>query len=113
MACDCTPLLEEILREVRELRTSLQPQKLTSTDIENLRRLLPAVGGLVGSEPFRVWEILIDPGIAAISPDGPSSTGTLLARASAARATVDGYMVERVGKLHNATTWRVVRGAGP
>ena len=91
---DVAGLLRDILDELRAVRAALgtgrQLQPVPDADRELLRQLLPAIGGLVGSSPFRVAEILADAGIRAVLGSlSPSGVGALLARLQARPASMD------------------------
>jgi hypothetical protein len=104
----CHAILAQILDELRAIRDELRLKKCNPRDVELLGRLLPAIGGYLGSEPFRVWEALIDPAIEALAGSA-ARLGGLLQRAAADDLVIDGLQVERLGRIHNATQWRVTR----
>jgi hypothetical protein len=101
-------VLERLQQDVSRILAILQPKKCSQADLEQLGRLIPAIGGYLGDRPFSVWELLIDPALAAIAPS-PSGTGTLLSRAQSDRVEIDGLQVEKLGRIHNATKWRLTR----
>lgn len=110
--------LQQDVRRVLDLVDDGRPaRRLAPADRELLERLLPATGGLVGSEPFAVVDVLEE----AATPAGaglrvvlgpldrwtPKRLGKLLARG--AGIAVDGYRVERLGGSDRAgVLWRVV-----
>jgi hypothetical protein len=106
---DCQTMLCNILCEIRELRAILKPRKCSDADVKILQKLLPAIGGVFGSNPVTVREILSDRAIRTLFPGGPGSLGNLLARAAADAANIDGYLVQRVGIEHAAVLWGVCR----
>jgi hypothetical protein len=106
--------LRDILDELRLIRQAIERPRpessLSRTDRETLTRLLPAIGGAVGSELFSSAEIcehdaaglrLVCAGLTV------KQLGRLLARA--ADQPISGYMVLRESKEAGAVLWRVVQ----
>ena len=87
-----------------------QPRsRLSRADRELLRRILPAIEGVKGSDDFTSAEIVHhdDPRLGVVF-DGWSAgrLGKLLKRA--AGVVIDGRMVERIGTEANAIIWHLV-----
>jgi hypothetical protein len=101
--------IDEIKDALRRILAILRPQKCSAKDLELLAKILPAIGGYLGDKPFSVWELMIDPALAAIMPT-PAGLGSLLARAVYDQVVVDGLQVEKLGRIHNATKWRLTCG---
>ena len=107
--------LDEILDEIRALRYAVEHPTPRSTlsreDRALLTRLLPAIGGAVGSELFNSAEICGEYDAAALrlvcAGLSARQVGRLLRRA--AGTPIAGYLVERVGLEAGAVLWRVVR----
>jgi hypothetical protein len=104
-------LLRELLTEVRGLRADLRERQATSlsrADRALLARLLPAIGGALGSEPFPSRDLpTASPGLRVVLRGvSAKQIGRLLSRAEG--VPIDGYIVERCGIEINVTLWRVV-----
>lgn len=105
-------LLEVLIAEVQGLRQDLRRDRrsdrtLSRTDRDQLERLLPAVGGAVGSEPFTVAEALELPAVRAVLRSMPAAqVGQLLQRARG--VPIHGLVVERVGYELQCRLWRLV-----
>jgi hypothetical protein len=103
---------DALLIEIRDclfrIERRLASREITDNDDAVLRRLLPAIKGAIGSDVFVVAELLKDPVFQEIT-DGMSckAIGGLLGRACDA-GEFQGLTVERLGREHNATLWRVV-----
>jgi hypothetical protein len=92
--------VDQRLEAIETRLNSLPPQRH-----DEVRRLIPALVGAVGSETFTATDPLEYPAVlSAISrPLTPESLGQLLGRA--AGHVIDGYRIERLGRGR----WRVVR----
>jgi hypothetical protein len=116
------PLLE-LLREIRdelralrgELATGRSPSSaLNRSDRARLARLLPAIAGVLGSEPFACRD-LVD---ADAAPALQLVTAGLEARAlgclfgRAAGQGIDGYVIDRAGNELHRRLWSVLRAPG-
>jgi hypothetical protein len=104
----------ELLDEIRALRAELARQQgqstLTRADRAVLAKLLPAIGGVFGSEPFLSSEVCEhdEPGLRLVCTGiSIRSLGRLLRRA--AGVAVDGYMITRVAVEAGAVLWSVRR----
>ena len=101
--------LREELRQLRMLVERLQPRRpaLSRADRDVLAKLLPAIGGAFGSEPFASRDVLSAAGVRVVVRGlSPKRIGKLLSRA--AGSPVDGFMVERCGLEINVALWRVM-----
>jgi hypothetical protein len=114
--CGSSALLEKIFGELRELRAEvaeiralLRPRRCSSADIETLGRLLPAIGGKFGSDFFTTKGILSVAAIREVTRKSIGAVGALLSRASADALSIAGLIVERVGREHGSTVWRVLQ----
>jgi hypothetical protein len=98
--------LREMRREHDELRADRRPRgRCSREDLQTLRKLLPAIGGARGSEPFTTEDLGQNLAIRALVAHlSARQLGRLFLRAVA----VDGYAVERVGLDRNRALWRVV-----
>ena len=111
--------LRELLTRIdAKLDLLLQRQRrrvptLTREDRERLARLLPAIGGALGSEPFLARDLfetnkdglrVVLRGLTTIR------IGLLLQRAEG--QPVDGYLIERAGVELHTGLWRVVQVPG-
>jgi hypothetical protein len=102
-------LVEGQRRIVQLLERDRRPSPLSRGDRTILARLLPAIGGALGSEEFTSRDL------ACHSASGlrlvlrrlsAKSIGRLLARADG--VPIDGWLVERCGVEINVALWRVV-----
>jgi hypothetical protein len=108
-------LLRELITEVRGLRADLARDRrpvtsLSRSDRTVLARLLPAIGGVVGSELF-VTRDLFESDAAALQLVlrglNAKQVGRLLRRGEG--QAIDGYVIQRDGTELHAVLWRVVR----
>src|SRR4030095_16756251 len=86
---------------------------LTRPDRTLLARLLPAMAGALGSEPFASRDLVSDssPGLRLVLRDlSVKQIGRLLSRAES--IPIDGWRVERYGIEINVVLWRVVAVSG-
>lgn len=104
-------LLETLIAEVRGLRADLvrdrRPRRdLSRADRDRLSRLLPAIAGAFGSEPFTVNELLERPAVQVVA-DGlaPAALGQLLQRARS--VPLHGYVVESDSTELHRRVWRL------
>jgi hypothetical protein len=119
---DVLELLRELIAEVKGLRADLSVRgqvlncpradisSLSRADLALLGRLLPAIGGALGSEAFLARDLfehesaalrLVRRGLNA------KRIGRLLHRAEG--HAIDGYLIERAGVELGAILWRVVQ----
>lgn len=104
-------LLETLIAEVRGLRADLARERrprqaLRRADVARLSRLLPAIVGAIGSDPFTVNEVLELPAVRAVAADlAASACGQLLQRA---RGRAIGGLVVIADSLElNRRVWRI------
>ena len=81
---------------------------LTRADRDVLTRLLPAIAGALGSEPFASRDLRgAAPGLRVVLRGmSPKQIGRLLSRAEG--TPIEGWLVERCGTEINVTLWRVL-----
>ncbi len=101
----------QVRDELRGLRRDFAANRsgrLSADDRELLARLLPAIGGARGSEPFCTRDIADEhPELRQIIGKlSIKQLGRLFARAE--HIDVDGYLVQRAGVEINVVLWRVV-----
>ena len=106
-------LLRELVTEVRGLRADMRQQRrpaatLSRDDRAVLSRLLPAIAGALGSEPFTSRDLpYASPGLRVVLHDMTvKQIGMLLSRAEG--VPIEGWIVERCGIEINVTLWRVL-----
>lgn len=106
-------LLEAQLDLLRQLLQAVtQPARGVSTlsrgDRERVARILPAVAGALGSEPFASRDLAADVPALRVVLRGLSvkQIGRLLSRAEG--VPIDGWILERCGKEINVALWRVL-----
>jgi hypothetical protein len=103
----------DVLTELRAIRVALElrrPSPLTRADRDRLATLLPAVGGVYGSEPFSSRDLVEDsrPAVRLVVRGlGAKQIGRLCARADG--IPIDGLMVQKQGVEFQVTLWRIVR----
>jgi hypothetical protein len=109
--CHCCLL---VLAEVRSLRAELAAMRtarvLCRADRQALARILPAIGGAMGSDLFVAREVVRhDSSAVQVALDGMNakSLGRLFLRADG--IAIDGYVVQREGAELNCALWRVVQ----
>jgi hypothetical protein len=103
--------LQEIKRLVLQVLEGQQQRKpsLARTDRTRLERILPAVAGALGSEPFTSRDLAADrsPALRVVLRNlSAKSIGKLLARAEGLE--IGGWLIKRCGVEINVTLWRVV-----
>jgi hypothetical protein len=115
-------LLRELLGEVKGLRLDLRKPvtdrgrvSLSRADRELLGRLLPAIGGVFGSEPFLARDLFEHDSAAAAlrlvsAALKPRQLGRLFQRA--VDIPISGYMVVRAGDELHTRLWRVLEVPG-
>lgn len=113
-------LLRELVVEVRGLRSDLGRDRkarfsatLSRADCAVLSRLLPAIGGALGSEPFLARDLFDHESAAlrlVLSGLNAKRIGRLFQRGDG--QAIDGYLVERAGDELHTTLWRVVEVLG-
>jgi hypothetical protein len=106
--------IKENTAAVRELslRKEIPPRaeeySLSRADLALLGRLLPAIGGALGSEPFLARDLFASAAVRLVlSGLNTRQIGRLLRRAEG--HTIDGYLIERVTVELGAILWRVVQ----
>ena len=103
-------ILIEVREELRALRRDLAARsgRLSPDDRELLGRLLPAIGGARGSEPFAARDLAEEhPELAPIIGGlSNKALGRLLARAQGSE--INGYLAQHVGVEINVGLWRIV-----
>jgi hypothetical protein len=109
-------LLRELLAGQREIiarlstvsdRQQVPPSSLSRDDRKLLMRLLPAIGGALGSEVFTSRDLACHAAPRLVLRGrSAKSIGKLLARADG--RPIEGWIVERVGSEINVALWRVV-----
>ena len=104
-------LLRDVLDELRglctDLRTHGQRALLTRRDLATLRKLLPAIVGALGSEPFASRDLCTSPATHVVLRGlNVKQIGRLLARAEG--IPIDGHVVDRCGVEINVALWRVL-----
>jgi hypothetical protein len=108
---DMLALLHEINAKL-DVLLARQRRPLTRADRVILGRLLPAIAGALGSEPF-VTRDLFDgemPALRLVTRGlTPRQAGRLFGRAERRRQAIDGYIVQRDGSELHAALWRIVR----
>jgi hypothetical protein len=112
-----TAAIETNTMELRGLREALtrdrRPSPLSREDRTRLTKLLPAIGGVVGSELFLVHE-LFESGSAALRVAlrgmNAMQVGRLLRRAVG--VPIGGLLVEREATEAGVVLWRVVQVSG-
>jgi hypothetical protein len=108
-------LLRELVEQVKGLRADLSRDRrpsltLTRADRALLARLLPAIGGALGSDLFTARELLKhDSAALRLVTVGLNAKqlGRLLKRGEG--HVIDGYLIQREGLELHAVLWRVVR----
>ena len=106
--------LAAMAAELATLRARLDAQqqpraRLSRVDRELLRRLLPAIVGVFGSDPFTSAEVVHHhaPGLRLLFEGWSAGRlGKLLKRG--AGVVIDGLIVDRIGTEANAIVWHVV-----
>ena len=106
MTDDHLTVLVQILAELRRIRQAVEPRPQPANEAALLSKLLPAIGGRFGSNPFRTKELFEDPAIAELLRGFSSGkAGCLLAKF--AGIPVEGYLLDRVSTEHSAALWVV------
>jgi hypothetical protein len=102
--------LHALTSAVRELQADLRPRRagtLARADRRVLSAVLPALVGVVGSEPFTVSEALEHDAVRlVVGARTAIQMGRLLRRATG--VVIDGLVIERVGDEARRVLWRVV-----
>jgi len=110
-------VLRELVAEVRGLRSDLAQRHaptptptLSRADCDRLSRVLPAISGVYGSQPFACRDLVDEdapPALRLVTAGMDArSIGSLFARA--VDHVVDAYLVERCGDELHARLWRVL-----
>lgn len=100
--------IEAKLDEILKLLT--RQRALSREDLRALARMLPAIGGALGSEPFLARDLIAsDNRSVRLVVQGYSSKrlGKLFMRAAGQQ--VDGYVVEEAGEELRVVLWRVLK----
>jgi hypothetical protein len=107
-------LLRELVAEVRGLRADQRERRpassLSRADRAVLARLLPAAGGVFGSEPFLTRDLFESDSAAltlVLRGLNVRQVGRLFRRGEG--QAIDGYMIQRDGKELNAILWRILK----
>ena len=109
------PVQQAILAELKAIRALLEQHarrpapSLSRHDRAVLARVLPAIAGARGSEPFAFTsrDLRAAPALhVALRGFSVKQIGRLLARAE--NIPIDGWIVQRCGTEINVTLWRVV-----
>lgn len=106
-----TALLGEILATLHAIQHLLErqrPASLSRADRDLLSRLLPAIAGALGSEPFASRDLPdASPGIRVVLGDlSVKQIGRLLSRAEG--VPIEGRIIQRCGVEINVALWRVL-----
>jgi hypothetical protein len=107
---DAQPILDQILKELREIRQLLEPKqpvRCTEIDREILVIVLSVAVAIFGSKVWTVQELLRHPDASALSFGNPQGIGNSLARAAIAGASIEGLRVQNMGRQSNKTFWMV------
>lgn len=103
-----------VLEELRAIRTALEDRppapSLNRTDRALLARLLPAAGGVFGSEPFLTRDLFESekPAVKLVLRGLNARQVGRLFRRGAGQA-IDGYTIQRDGEELNAVLWRIFK----
>jgi hypothetical protein len=107
-------LLRELVTEVRGLRADQRERRpvssLSRADRAVLVRLLPAAGGVFGSEPFLTRDLFESDAAAVklvLRELNVRQVGRLFRRGEG--QAIDGYMIQRDGEELNAILWRILK----
>jgi hypothetical protein len=113
-------LLRTLIDEVKGLRADLaarvhdtNPGSLCRADLARLGRLLPAIGGALGSAVFLARDLFEHESAAlrlVLRGLNAKRVGRLLQRAEG--QVVNGHLVERAGVELNTALWRVLQAPG-
>jgi hypothetical protein len=108
-------LLRELVTEVRGLRADQRERRpvsaLSRSDRALMARLLPAAGGVFGSEQFLTRDLFESEAAAVkLVTRGLNvrQVGRLFRRGEG--QAIDGYMIQRDGAELNAILWRILKG---
>jgi len=83
---------------------------LARGDRDHLRRIVPALAGAYGSDPWLGAEAVHHPMLAVLIGGWTAARlGKLLARFVKAGGAIDGYLVEAIGREGNAVLWHVLK----
>lgn len=106
-----------VLDALRAIRAALEqrprPSHLTRGDRDRLAAILPAAGGVFGSELFLTRDLFASEAAAlrlVLRGLNPMQVGRLFRRADG--QAIDGYLMQRVGCELNTALWRIVRVHG-
>jgi len=106
-----TDILLEILDRVRRIEDRMEPRQTAEDadeDMSLLKRLLPALGGKYGPSTFVTAELFSDEVLRVLIGDrSRHQIGNLFGRFVG--IPIDGYVLNRSGKEHNARLWVVER----
>ena len=107
-------LLRELVTEVRGLRADLRERRaaasLSRGDRALLARLLPAAGGVFGSEPFLTRDLFESDSAAltlVLRGLNVRQVGRLFRRGEG--LAIDAYMIQRDGVELHAILWRILK----
>jgi hypothetical protein len=100
-------LLREMNARLERIELRLSTRRVSRDDYSILMKLLPAVGGRIGSDYFTTAQLLADPVFKALLEElNARQVGKLLRRS--VDVDVDGLCVQHVTSEHNACLWQVV-----
>ncbi len=95
------------LVEIRRLLEERRPAPLSRDDMGRLARILPAVVGAWGSEPFARRDLAADPGVRVVLRGlSVKQVSKLLSRG--AGTPINGLVIERAGRELPVCLWRIV-----
>jgi hypothetical protein len=104
-----------VLLELRAIRSALERQQrpvsaLNRADHATLARLLPAAGGVFGSEPFLTRDLFESDSAAltlVLRGLNVRQVGRLFGRGEG--QAIDAYTIQRVGEELHAILWRILK----
>ena len=106
---DPVDVLLEIRDELRALNAALRPRRCRPSVEAFLSLFLSAVAGTLGSQVFRVRELLADPTFQQLANNlTPTQLGNVLSRSASDGDAHAGYTVEALHTQGGARFWRVV-----
>jgi len=108
------PNIERFRTEIDERIQALElltANRLPPEEHRLLAKLLPALAGLFGPEPFFAWQV-DTPAILAMVDNNMLKLGKLLGRAANTGISFNGLVVRRAGKKQNAQRWRLEERLG-
>ena len=102
--------LDDLMRQLVAIRALLEderrPTPLNRADHELLTRLLPAIAGAFGSEPFASRDLFTAAGVRVVVRDSSvKRIGQLLGRGVG--TPINGLVIERAGHELSVCLWRL------